>query len=532
MLNHLRVSNLGVLQDAAIDPAPGLTVITGETGAGKTLLLGGLRLLLGGKADPAAVGPFADQAQADGLFIAGDEEVGVTRIVPADGRSRAHLDGSIVSTGTLEERAGSLVEIVGQHDQLSLRQPSRVLSLIDSALDPEGVEALERFRAGWSHLVDLRRRQADLGGNEMALRQELDLVRFQVAEIEAASLQPEEDAVLENEASRHESMFEIMEILADSSRLGEGMQEDAGELVSRLRKLARIDNEQAPMLEQSEGIAVMLAELLSDMRRVSETIRVDPERAAEVERRLNLIGDLKRKYGSSLEDVIAFGDNARKRQSELEELLSTAERIDSDLRDALSEVSASGAALTEARRQAAAQIAGDSETHLADLGLKRARLSVEITPLDEPGPRGVDQVQILFSSDRHLQPGPISSVASGGELSRLVLAVRLATRSPGVETLVFDEVDAGVGGTTALAMGRKLAALANSGQVLCVTHLPQVAAFADTHYVVTRSGKKAEIRRVTGSDRVEEISRMLAGLPDSQASQDAAAELLATASST
>ncbi len=530
MLAHLRVSNLGVLANAEIEPAPGLTVITGETGAGKTLLLGGLRLLLGARSDPTAVGPFAEAAQADGLFVSGDEELGLTRVVPAEGRSRAHIEGSVVSAAALEERAGALVEIVSQHDQMSLRQPSRVLSLIDSSLDEAGRQNLDRYQAAWASLQDLSKRQAALGGNEMALRQELDLVRFQVTEIDGAALEEGEDRSLEDEAVRHENVFEIIGLLAETANLVEHLGEDAGELVSSLRRLVKIDPGQGHLADQSEGVATTLSELASEIRRAAERVEVDPEKAEIVEQRLNLIGSLKRKYGPTLEEVISFGEKARERRVELERLLETAGHIESDLREATQEVELIGAALTASRIAAAERIVSEGLRHLADLGLENARLIVEIQPQGEAGSRGVDQVQILFSSDSQLEAGPIAKVASGGELSRLVLAVRLATRSPATQTLVFDEVDAGVGGATALAMGRKLATLAESAQVLCVTHLPQVAAFADTHYVVTRSGKQASARRVTGEERLEEISRMLAGLPESQAGQDAAAELLAAAS--
>ena len=530
MLGHLRVANLGVLEEVAIEPAPGLTVITGETGAGKTLLLGGLRLLLGEKADPSSVGPFAEAGQADGLFETGDEEVGVTRVVPAEGRSRAYIDGSIVSADALSSRVGALVEVVAQHDQLSLKQSSRVLAVIDGALDPEGTRHLADYRAAWEGMQEVLDRQSELGGNEMALRQELDLVRFQATEIEAASLEPGEDRALEAEASRHEHVFEIRELLAESMDIGEDLSDRTGELVARLRRLCAIDSSQSHLVEQAEGVAATMSELLSDVRRTGDAVDVDPERAEEVERRLNLIGDLKRKYGATLAEVIDFGDKARARQVELDELLKTAGRIEKDLAQARAELEETGEQLTRSRRAAARRIAEESERHLADLGLERARLDVNVVQLREPGPRGIDQVEILFTSDDHLEPGPISSVASGGELSRLVLAFRLATRAPATETLVFDEVDAGVGGATALSLGRKLGALAESTQVLCVTHLPQIAAFADTHYVVSRVGKAASVRRVIGEERLQEISRMLAGLPESQAGQDAAAELLATAS--
>lgn len=529
MLQHLRVTNLGVLEDASIEPVDGLTVITGETGAGKTLLLGGLRLMLGEKPDSSAVGPFSDQARADGLFVVGETEIGVTRVVPAAGRSRAYVDGSIVAATALSERVGSLVEIVGQHDQLSLKRPSRMLALIDAALDADGVGRLTEYKSAWQELQEIRRRQTEVGGNEMALRQELDLVRFQTKEIENASLVSGEDAVLENEASRHRNAFEIGELLGEAAEIAERVADDVGKLVSRLRRVSMLDFDRSGVAGQSEEVAAGVAELVTGLRRSAEQLEVDPERAETIESRLTLIGDLKRKYGRTLDEVILFGVEAEARREELFELLQAAERLESDLERALARVAIAGSLLTESRERAAARIAGESRGHLADLGLEMARLDVEIES-SQPGSSGVDDVTILFSSDDHLPPGTISTVASGGELSRLVLSVRLATRASGAGTLVFDEVDSGVGGATALAMGRKLAELAETNQVLCVTHLPQVAAFADLHYVVERTGATAQVRRVSGDERLQEISRMLAGLPDSEAGQSAAAELIAAAS--
>ena len=334
---------------------------------------------------------------------------------------------------------------------------------------------------------------------------------------------------MENESSRHRNVSEIIELLTGAANLGENMLEDGGELVSTLRRLAKLDPDLGRLADQSESVAANMADLASELRRVGEGVEVDLERASLVEQRLNLIGALKRKYGPSMKDVISFGENARQRLDELETLLEAAGHIESDLRRAREEVAEVGSKLTAARRDTASRIAAEAESHLADLGLENARLIVEVVPLSDFGARGADQVQILFSSDDHLEPAPISNVASGGELSRLVLAIRLATSSPETETLVFDEVDSGVGGATALAMGRKLSVLAETSQVLCVTHLPQVAAFADVHYVVTRTGKDASVQLVSGQERLREISRMLAGLPESEAGKDAAAELLAAA---
>ncbi len=529
MLDHLRVANLGVLEDAAIDPSPGFTVITGETGAGKTLLLGGLRLILGGKPDSGAVGPYEEKAQVDGLFTVAEEEIGATRLVPREGRSRAHLEGNIVSAATLEERLGSLIEIVGQHDQLSITRPSHLLQLIDGVLDEEGTQARQEYLAAWSELQEALERQSQLGGDQITLARELDLARYQATEIAGAGLEPGLDEKLETDVSRLRNVEEIGEHLAETVRIAESMAEMTGELVSRLRKASGLDPTLSDLATGADGLAAAVSELGRDSREAAEGLESDPSRLEELEDRLTAIGDLKRKYGKTLEDVIAFGDEAAGKVAELESLLADADRIDSRIAEARGAVRDKAETLRSARKGASEQVAAAMRGHLGDLGLAAAQVDIEIAET-EPGPSGADRIRLKFASDSRLEAGDVASVASGGELSRLVLALRLATRSTGTSTLVFDEVDTGIGGRTALAMGAKLAELARSSQVLCVTHLPQVAAHADTHYVVDRpDGDAAVVSRVEGDDRVEEITRMLAGLPDSEAGRTAAAELLAGA---
>lgn len=529
MLDHLRVSNLGVLEDATLDPSPGFTVITGETGAGKTLLLGGLRLILGGKTDSGAVGPFADRAQVDGLFLTGDQEIGASRVIPRDGRSRAHLEGTIVSAATLDERLGSLVEIVGQHDQLRVTRPSHLLDVIDGVLDSDARLTLSDYRDAWSALQEAMERQKSLGGDQIALARELDLVRYQADEIARAGLEPGLDEKLEADASRLRNVEEIREHLVETVKITESTGEMAGELVSRLRKASGLDPDLADLAAEADGVALALGELGRSSRSTAENLDADPERLEEVEQRLTSLGELKRKYGRTIDDVMAFGSEAEDRVRDLTALLEDADRIDALVARAQGDVRRCGEELREKRIAAAAFVGSSVLEHLADLGLASARVGIEVRDT-EPGPSGADRMSMQFASDSRLDAGDVGAVASGGELSRLVLALRLATRSGGVDTLVFDEVDTGIGGKTALAMGAKLTQLAQVNQVLCVTHLPQVAAHADTHYVVDRpDGDAAVVRLVEGDERVEEIARMLAGLPESEAGRTAAAELLAGA---
>ncbi|MFQ5523178.1 MAG: DNA repair protein RecN [Acidimicrobiia bacterium] len=528
MLHHLQVQNLALLKDAAIDPAAGFTVITGETGAGKTLVLGGLRLVLGERADPAAVGPWGGEILVEGLLEADSEEITVTRVVPRDGRSRARLDGELVTIGTLASSLSGLVDIVSQHSHLMLRSRSQLLDLVDGSLEESGRSALGDYRAAWEELKEVLARREVLGGDSAVLHRELDLLRYQVAEITAANLELGEDESLEAEAQRLRNVEAIAELLADSLRITERMSEDSGELVARLRKVAHLDPTAQELPDDGEELVALLSELSTRVRNQVEGLESDPRRANEVEERLNLIGEMKRKYGRTVADVLAFGEQAQRRLEEVEELVAAAAGIEAAVERARAAVEEAGARLGEARRRAADRIVEAAMGHLHDLAMPDARIAFEFTTA-EAGSRGTDRVQLLFSSDPRLAPGPVAGVASGGELSRLALAMGLATRSATTPTLVFDEVDAGIGGATALEMGRKLAALAQHVQVLCVTHLPQIAAYADRHYVVSRSDGAAAVMRVEGEERVTEIARMLAGLPGSQAGQEAAAELMAEA---
>jgi len=526
MLSYLRVRNLGVLAEAVIEPSAGLTVITGETGAGKTLLLGGLRLLRGEKANPAHVGPSADRAEAEALFDDGGE-IGASRVVPGSGKSRAHIDGALVSAAALGERIGRLVEVVGQHDQLRLTRSSEVLRLVDGAMG-QGSAARAEYAEAWGVLASALERRGMLGGDEAALRRELDLARFQAAEIEGAEISEGDDRELEAQAASLRNVEATREHLAGALRALDRAVEDAGEATTASRRAAELDPSAKGLAAASENALAHVSELRSDVRSAAEGLEADPRRLEEVERKLTAIGELKRKYGRSVSDVLAFGRAARARSEELMARIEGAAAAEAELAEARATVARAASALSSSRREAARALAAEATVHLRDLALSGAVVDIGLESA-RPGPAGADRAAIAFSSAPDIEPRPLSEGASGGELSRLVLAIRLATRAPGAATLVFDEVDTGIGGATALAMGEKLAALSGAVQVLCVTHLPQVAAQADAHYVIERDDGPARARRVAGPDRVREISRMMAGRPDSERAKMAAEELLGRA---
>jgi DNA repair protein RecN (Recombination protein N) len=299
----------------------------------------------------------------------------------------------------------------------------------------------------------------------------------------------------------------------------------SGEVVSSLRKVADMDPGLTASAAGWENVADQIVEMLRSVRDSAEEVREDPATLAEVEERLTALGDLKRKYGKTIGDIVDFGAGARARAVEVGALLERSSVIDAEVARAYEHLVVAAFGLRVARTRAVAGIQEEVASHLRALGMPNASLVFVLEEV-EAGRTGADRIELRFASDDRLESGAIQDVASGGELSRLILALRLAARAGGAETLVFDEVDAGVGGVTALALGRKLAELGHISQVLCVTHLPQVAAHAESHYVVKRDGDRAEVMKVEGEQRLEELSRMLAGLPESARGKEAAAELL------
>ncbi|MEN8235018.1 MAG: AAA family ATPase [Actinomycetota bacterium] len=529
MLDELSVQNLGLIPNSHLEPGSGLVVITGETGTGKTLLLGALRLLRGEQARKDQIGPHGDETFVEGRFVDGESERVVSRRVDRN-RSRASIDGSMATAATLASTLEGELDVVGQHDRTLLSKPSVARALIDGALDDVGQAALVAYRGAWDALVDVKARADALGGDRRALERELDMVRFQGDEIGNSGFQTGDEEELKARALRLRNAQELRERLAAVSRsAGDEGATSALDTASReLTAAARTDESLEPLLELSSHLAELLSEFNVEIALVLGDLDHDPGDLDVVEGRLSLLGDLKRKYGSSLDAVLAFGDEAESRARELELLLGRADEIEEDLGIAGANVDRAALALSTVRRSAADSIAGVAAAHLTDLGFSDPVVRFAIGKKD-PGPDGIDRVVLEFASDRALEPGPVSKVASGGELSRLILALRLAAGADDVGIIAFDEIDAGVGGSTALSMGRKLKALSAGRQVFCVTHLPQVAAFASRHFVVRREGNVAAIDKVDADARLEELSRMLAGLSDSERGRDHAAELLSLA---
>jgi DNA repair protein RecN (Recombination protein N) len=567
-LTELRIRGLGAIDDVTLELGDGLTVVTGETGAGKTMVVTGLTLLFGGRADPGRVrangragvegrlalpadSPVWERAADAGADPDDDGTLILARTVSAEGRSRAHLGGRSVPVGVIAELAEGLLAVHGQSDQLRLSRPAEQRRALDRYAGTAHLELLDRYREAhtrWRQLVgDLERRR----GQARELAQAADVLRHGLEEIEAVAPQPGEDDELDTQARRL-SDADALRAAADEARtalvgdvtgdLGDDLPQDASAaLAIAERALSASDDPTLVMLAQDLNDAVaVVSDVAGQLATYVADLDADPARLAEVLDRRAAITALVRKYadvGEGVGGVLAWADDARRRLGELDVSDEALEALEAARDAARAEVDELGAQVSAGRKAAADGFAAEVGRELAGLAMKSARVSfsIESDPA-APGPEGIDEVALLLAAHPGAPPRPVHKGASGGELSRVMLAIEVvfAGADP-VPVMVFDEVDAGVGGQAAGEIGRRLARLARRHQVVVVTHLAQVAAFADTHLVVDKSpdtgaGVTAtDIRAVDGEDRVRELARMLSGLADSDTGQAHARELLAVA---
>ena len=567
MIEELRIRGLGVIEESVLELGPGFTAITGETGAGKTMVVTALGLLMGGRADPGSVRTGAAQARVEGvLAVTGpvrsvveeaggeveDDHVVVARQVSAEGRSRAYAGGAGVPAATLTRLAESLVAVHGQSDQHRLLQGGAQRDALDRFAGPDA--AALRARSAETYRA-LRATEAELAAVRASVRErarEADLLRFGLEEVERVAPEPGEDLELVAEENRlaHADTLRTAAEQARAALSSDGDSPDALGTVGAARRLLDgvrdHDEEVAGLADRLAELSYLLSDLAADVASYASGLETDPDRLAAVSERRAALTALTRKYGDSIDEVLAWAEVSATRLVELEDTDSEIERLVA-LRDRqVSELAGTGAALPAVRRAAAVTLAEAVTSELAALAMSSARVEVAVTQVEDPegvevdgrrlrpGPSGFDEVDLLLAANRGSGPRPLGKGASGGELSRVMLAleVALAGTNP-VPTLVFDEVDAGVGGKAAVEVGRRLALLARDAQVVVVTHLPQVAAFADHHVVVAKSDDglvtTSGLTSLDDDGRVHELSRMLAGLEGSSTARAHAVELLASA---
>ena len=568
MLEEVRISGLGVIDDAVLDLSAGFTALTGETGAGKTMVVTALGLLFGGRADPARVRPGAARAAVEGRLLVSPEvareveEAGgdldedgtvlvLSRSVSAEGRSRAFAGGRSVPVSLLQVLADDLVAVHGQADQQQLLKPGRQRDALDRFGGSELAVVLSDYRRVFARHRVVREELEALTLAERERAAEAETLRLGLAEIEAAAPVAGEDAALLAEDERlsnadalHAAAAAAHEALAGDPASSSVDASDAATLLGMagraLDPVRSHDPVLAGLASRLSEAAYLLSDVAADLASYTESLDSDPARLAAVQERRATLGRLTRAYGggspgtADLAGVLDWAKQAGARLADLEGDTDKITALAEEEAELATQVGSLAADLTALRAAAAGRFAAEVTDELTDLAMPHAALSVVLSELDEPGPYGADDVEIRLAAHPGAPPLPLHKGASGGELSRVMLAIEVvfAGADP-VPTFVFDEVDAGVGGRAAVEVGRRLARLARSSQVIAVTHLPQVAAFADNHLVVEKSGDglvtASGVTRLDQPGRIRELSRMLAGLEDSEFGQAHAEELLAMA---
>jgi len=554
MLRELRIRDFAIIESLELEFAPGLTILSGETGAGKSILIDALALALGSRSSAEMIRTSAEQAEVEALFSLEDaaparacleaqelaqEEVLVRRLVSRSGRHRLWVNGRLATLGALFDLGRRLVDIYGQHEYQTLLQPEHHLELLD-AFGGHG-RALLAYQQAFARFQALKEEQGRLRKSEAEKKERQEFLQFRIREIERVRPRPGEDEELRSERER----LRHAEQLHAAAREGtDKLYEGEAAVVEALRALGRKllaaaahDAALQAPAEQIVSAATQLEECARELRAYADRIEADPERLIQVDDRLAELQRLKRKYGEKVEDILGLLESSRR---ELEGLTKSEERLaelEQELAQAREECLGLGKKLSLKRREAGERLARRVEEELKRLAMEKTGFEARLLPLpgEEPlGAAGLEQVEFFLSPNPGEELKPLARIASGGELSRIMLALRTILAAPGgVSTLVFDEVDAGIGGATAEVVGRKLKELAREHQVLCVTHLPQIACYADHHYRVSKAREKGRtltaVKRLEPEERVEELSRMLGGVQITEKTRAHAREMMEAA---
>jgi len=542
MLAELVIDDLLLIASARLELAPGLNVITGETGAGKTLLAQALGLLMGQKADGQMVRAGAARAVVQAVFEADGEELAVGREIPREGRSRAFLDGMLSSAPAVEQAVRERVAFYGQLEHARLLHLERQVDLLDASAPGELAPLLERYQQQFAAARELDTRLRDLRAAADERRREADLLAFQVQEIDAAAPRPGEEEEVEAERARQRNAEKLLERVGGALTLLSGESEAVA--LDQLRAARRLVDEAASLDPSLAGPAARLQSLAAELEDAAyglqaymEALDADPEHRDAVERRHDVLQDLKRKYGADVGEVLRYREQAAARLAEVLGAQADSETVQAELAAARERALAAAARLSAARRRRAGPFAAQVEAELRAMAMPHARFNVALESRGEGweslARHGAEDVELLFTANPGIPPRPLREIASGGELSRAMLALKsVATLGTEVGTLIFDEVDTGIGGVTATGVGERLARLARQTQIVCITHLPQVAAFADRHFAIDKridvkaGSTETTVTQVDDDDRVAELCRMLGSSADDADARSHAVSLI------
>jgi DNA repair protein RecN (Recombination protein N) len=548
VLNLLRIKNLALVEKLEWQMAPGFIAVTGETGAGKSIIIGALQLLLGERADKSLIRTGADLCTVEAVF-SGDDlqklnprliEAGVEpcegdliirRTLSTSGANRQFINGSPTTLSILKNLGDELVDLHGPHDHQSLLSPDKQLELLDSFA--RASEQLNQYHKHYRRLQTLAAEHAALDTAETAREQELDLLRHQVNEITAAGLIAGEEEEIETRyklASSSKRLIELASAIANKlSEADDSVLSQLAETQRSLRELEKIDNSISRFSSAHATAVVELSEIARSLSQYAEKLDLDPAQLAGLEQRVSLLETLRRKYGGSIADVISFGERAAERMRKIEGRDAELERLTGEIEKVRGQMGRAGEALQKLRAKAAPKLSATIRKNLVDLGFRQSDFEAKLSALNEERANGLDAVELLFSPNPGEPLKPLRAIASSGEISRLMLAIKSALAAhDAIPLLVFDEIDTNVGGEIAHSVGVKMRTLGRDHQVICITHLPQVAATASSHFVVTKDVVRgrtfSDLHEVSEKARREEIARMLGG--KSESALELAASLL------
>lgn len=556
MIDELRITDLGVISEATLALDPGFTVVTGETGAGKTMIVTGIGLLLGERADPRSVRTGAERAKVEGTFVLAEQDLAdgaladrvveaggaveegellVARHLTAAGRSRAFLGGAQVPAAVCAGVTSELITVHGQSEQIRLSGPERQREILDRSAGPELARFLQDYRIRFAERRTASGELTKLREEALSRAREIDLLTFGLTEIERVAPEPGEDAALAAEAERLQSADDLRLAATTAIAVLAGSDDEAGGALSGVVLARRAlegasDPDAADLRRRLAEVGYALGDVATDLARYLDRLDAEPGRLEWIAGRRSALTGLTRRYGSTVDEVLAWSAEAASRLGTLESSDDRIAELDQRVRALDGQLARLASSLTAARSAAAERLAAEVLGELAALAMPHARLVFSLTPA-ELGPSGADHVELLFSANPGSELRSLAKVASGGELSRVRLALEVVLAAGAREqTLVFDEVDAGVGGRVAVEIGRRLAALARHSQVVVVTHLAQVAAFADRHYVVVKSDDgqvtTSGVLRMADDQRAAELARMMAGLETTESALAHAGELV------
>ncbi len=561
MLGDLVLKNFAIIEKININFNQGLNILTGETGAGKSIIIGALEMLFGGRASTDIIKDGKEAAFIEAsYFIAEPEEINeiisqagiepepenllISREIRRSGRNRCRINGQLVPLWLVREVSKYLVDIHGQHEHQNLLQSSNHIDILDDLLPEEGKHLKKEVAAHQEKLQELQKRQQELARREEDRARRLDIIEYQLEEIESAQLETGEIEELKQELARLNNSEEIYAVTGEAGEIinsgelnEEALLDKLGNIKTGLDNISEFDNELAEIAELAENIYYSLQDLGYRLRDYHENQEFNPKRVKELEERLDLINNLRRKYGDSVEEILAYKKELEAEKQELNQLENKLNDVQERIDEVEHKLKEKAEKLSSFRQEAAAHLEEKIQKELADLALSEARFEVEIETRDKPNSRGFDQVRFLIAVNPGTDLKPLDQVASGGEISRIMLAFKsIIARYDQVQTIIFDEIDSGVGGKTAVKMANKLAKISRKRQVICITHLPQLASMADKHFYIEKETDQAsetvatEIEDLDKPERKVELARMLGGKEDSSAGIEHAEELLARAS--